>query len=523
MKLFSNGRIYPLEGKEHEVGAILFAGNRIAAIGERQELIEYARCLGGDLQEYDLAGRCALPGFIDSHTHFRQFSLNLRKLYFLGQERYEDILEGVRNYAQGVRPGDWILGQGWNKNIWDKTPRKEDLDQAAPENPVALYSKDYHTIWANSLALAKAGIDTATPDPEGGKFVRDEEGRPTGIVRENAAKIFASVIPEPTLEESCLALAEGFEYAWKRGLTGIHVSEGSEAWNAYQYLRRSGKLGLRVLLMIPRLSLDNVIELGIRSGLGDEFIRVGPLKLFVDGALGSQTAAMFEPYCGSDDRGIQVISRKELEGLVRRAAENGIASAIHAIGDKANHLAINALYKVKELTDRYGLRQRVEHLQLVLPEDIALLHEASAIASMQPIHLPGDIANIKEYWGGRAKNSFSFRRVLQAGIPLAFGSDVPVEDLDPLRGIWAAVARKEKKGGSGFHPEESLTVMEAVKAFTLGSAYASGEETIKGSLVPGKLADMVVLDRDIFRCEPDEILDTRVDLTILDGQIVYDR
>lgn len=523
MKLFSNGKIYSMEDQGKVYNSVLISGNKIIKLGDREDLLEYGRLIAGKVEEINLQDRCVLPGFIDAHTHFLQFSKNLDNIYLRGNESLDEVLSIVREFVESKERGEWIFGSGWDKNRWDRLPDRHDLDRVAPSNPVALYSKDVHTLWANSLALEMASINRDTPDPVGGRFERDGLGRPTGIIRENAAEAVLRVIPEPSLEERCRALEKGFAYAHRMGLTGIHVSEGREAWNAYQHLYSEGRLGLRVLLMIPRSSLSYALKLGLRSGLGDEFIRVGPLKLFIDGALGSQTAALFEPYCGSDNRGMLIISEEELTDIVREAAENGIASAIHAIGDRANRIAILALNRAKEWTGKFSLRQRIEHVQLITPEDIVLMKEAGAIASMQPIHIPGDIPKIKRYWGDRGKNAYPIKSIYDAGIPLAFGSDVPVEDLNPLKGIWAAVTRKTEDGQESYHEREQISIWEAVRAYTFGSAYAAGEEDLKGTLAPGKLADMVVLDKDIFMVEPDEIKEIHVEMTIFNGKIVYSR
>jgi predicted amidohydrolase YtcJ len=521
-----NGKIYTMDRASPQVRAVAIVGNRIAAVGDNAQVISL---LGPGGEAVDLGGRTVVPGLTDCHIHFVEYALRLTRIDLTGIVSRAEAIRRVAERAQMARPGEWLLGGGWDRNLWEDPgfPTKGDLDPVAPHNPVALSSKDGHSLWVNSLALARAGITAETPSPPGGEIERlPETGEPTGILKENAEDLVERVIEKPSPEAIQAALRVAMANAQRAGLTGIHDCEGERAFAAFQELSKKGELGLRVLMHVPVDNLDHAIGLGLRTGFGGGKLRVGGVKMFADGALGSRTAAMLAPY---DDEplnsGIVVTSKEEMRALVRKASRAGISAAIHAIGDRANRDVLDVLEESHRSGEGMNLRHRIEHVQLLHPADIPRLAKLGVIASMQPIHATSDMEMVNRHWGEeRGQGAYAWRSLLNASTVLAFGSDCPVETLDPLAGIHAAVTRRRADGSpgpEGWHPEQRITVEDAVRAYTVGAAYASGEEQEKGSITPGKLADLVVLSQDIFAIPPMAILETEVEATILDGRFVY--
>jgi predicted amidohydrolase YtcJ len=519
-----DGRIYTMDRTMPHAQAVAIVGNRIAAVGDDAQIL----CLlapGGEA--VDLGGRTVVPGLTDCHIHFVEYALRLTRLDLSGIVSRAEAIRRVAERAQTTKPGEWLLGGGWDRNLWGDAsfPTKEDLDPVTPHNPLALSSKDGHSLWANSLALARAGITAETPSPPGGEIERQPgTAEPTGILKENAEDLITSVIGKPSLEDIQAALKVAIANAHQSGLTGIHDCEDELAFAAFQELSKKGEVGLRVLMHIPAGNLDHAIGLGLRTGFGGEQLRVGSVKIFADGALGSRTAAMLAPY---DDEplnlGIAVTSKEEMRELVGKASRAGLSVAIHAIGDRANRDVLDVLQESRQSGQGMDLRHRIEHVQLLHPADIPRLAKLSVIASMQPIHATSDMDMVNRHWGEeRGRGAYAWRSLLDAGTVLAFGSDCPVETLDPLAGIHAAVTRRRADGSpgpEGWHPGERITVEDAVWAYTMGAAYASGEEREKGSITPGKLADLVVLSQDIFLIPAMSILE--VEATVFDGKFVY--
>ncbi len=525
-----NGRIYTMDPGAGCAGALAVAGNRIVAVGDDAEM---RALLGPDGRAIDLEGRAVVPGLIDAHVHFGWHSVAAaqRRLDLDNAPKAKAVAQ-VASRARELPPGRWILGGGWNQNVWPDPvmPTAADLDAVAPDHPVALQSKSYHATWANSRALELAGITAATDDPPGGQIVRDERGQPTGILLEGAAELVDRVVPDPGVAEVMEALRQGMAQAHRLGLTGVHDPGSSTVLAAFQALRAAGEMHLRVLMHLPAETLDAAIALGLRSGLGDEWLCIGGLKLFADGALGPQTAHMLAPYEGAaGNLGIPTLSRDELHGLVGRANGAGLSVAIHAIGDAANRSALDAIAAAQagaSAATRPALPNRIEHVQLLHADDLPRLAQLGVVASMQPIHATSDMDMAGRHWGRRCELAYAWHSVLASGARLAFGSDAPVETMDPLAGIHAAVTRRRADGGpgpDGWIPAQRISVAQAVHAYTLGAAHASGQAHLKGSLTPGKLADLVVLSRDIFQVPPEEIAAARVEMTLLDGKIVYAR
>jgi hypothetical protein len=511
--------------------AIAFIGNRIFAVGSNEDIESVSM---PDKKIIDLGGKTLIPGMIDAHFHFMAYCRRFFTVELSGITDFELVLEKIGEQVKTAQKGEWITGGGWNKNLWktDKFPTKEDLDRIAPENPVLLHARDGHSIWVNSLALKLAGIDKTVRDPQNGKFMRDETGDLTGVIFEEARHRVMDIVPEVSEERKIEMADYGIQQLYKNGLTGVHDMSSESKYSPLKILQkmsnsRAKPPKFRFNLSIAKDNLDAFIDAGIRSGFGDEYLRIGGLKLLADGALGSQTAYMKEPYDGDPtNTGILDIPPEKMEEHMRNAWQHGISCSIHSIGDKCNEIVLDIF---ERLAKRYPksksryFRNRIEHVQCITPEDVERFAELGLMASMQPIHLPADIKAAEKYWGDRSKNAYVFRSLLNKGVTLAFGSDAPIETCDPIKGIHAAVSRQRENGTpqGGWYPEQSVSVEEAVYAYTMGAAIASGEDRMKGSLEGGKLADGVVFSQDIFEVTDEEILQTDIEMTIVDGEIVY--
>ena len=522
-----NGNVYTMDKALPQAEAVAIRGDRILAVGSSQAM---ESLLGPGGRVIDLAGQTVVPGFIDAHLHFLSYGLSLQQIDLMGVYSLAGALERVSARAASTEAGGWLTGRGWDQEQWvgSRFPTRHDLDQVAPAHPTFLRRKCGHAGWANTKALELAGITAQTPNPEGGEIERDPAtGEPTGILLERAMELVGNLIQEASHEESVAAVKVAMQQVHKMGIVGIHNMEGAPALRAFQQLRDDGQLGLRVLQQIPEADMDAAIQLGIRSGYGDEWIRFGAVKIFSDGALGARTALMVAPYEGEPDNyGIAVSTAEHLDRQVEKAARNGLAIHIHAIGDQANRNVLNAVEKTRKAGIGLHLRHRIEHAQVLHPDDLSRFAKLGVIPSMQPIHCTQDIVYADANWGARSRLAYAWSSLLSTGAVLAFGSDAPVETPDILQGIYAAVARRRADGfpgEEGWYPEECVTVAEAVYAYTMGAAYSSGEETIKGSLTEGKLADITILDQNIFTGNPAAILETGISATIVGGEIVYEK
>jgi predicted amidohydrolase YtcJ len=507
--------------------AIALRDGRVLAVGKRDDVLSAA---GADARRVDAGGRAVIPGLIDAHIHFLAYARSLGKIDLDGVGSKQEALARVAARAREVGPGRWILGGGWNNNLWSPPdfPTRHDLDRVAPQNPVLLDRKDLHSSWLNGLALQRTGITRDTPDPPGAAIGRDEAGEPDGMLYESATLLARNAVDEPP-EDAVQAMRRGMKVLLGMGVTGLHNCEGPEAFAALQSLDAAGELDLRVVMLLPYYGLAEAIKLGLRTGFGSERLRIGPVKIFSDGSLGSQTAEMLEPFEGQpNNRGIGTIPQRELEEAIIQAAEAGIPSAVHAIGDAANRRVLDAFQRAreKERLGPYGpLRHRIEHAQLLHPDDIPRFARLGVVASMQPLHATSDMHAADRLWGARSRYSYAWRSLLGADAPVAFGSDAPVETPNPFAGIHAAVTRQDADDlpEGGWYPEERLSVEEAVRAYTGWAAqsapYLPG---VTGSLVPGAPADLLVLDRDIFTIDPSEIKHARPLATLVGGQAVHD-
>jgi predicted amidohydrolase YtcJ len=519
--ILTNARVHTMDAAQPTARSIAIRGNVILALGSDDAM----RSLLPDAEVIDLHDRCVIPGLIDAHLHAEWTALGLKNID-AEAPTLDELLRRVEERVKITPAGAWLRGHGWNQNVWGGVfPTKSDLDRVAPEHPVFLTAKSGHAAWANSLALKMAGIMASTPNPAGGEIVRDAQGEPTGIFFEDAIELVNRIIPEPTAQQVADAISDMLPLFHRVGLTGVHDFDGARALQAWQILKERGELNFRVSKTIPVALQEHAIALGVRSGFGDDRLRLNSVKTFADGALGPQTALMIDPYEGSaDNRGISTCDKEEMFEHVRKASAAGLSSTIHAIGDKANHDVLDVFAMVRKEEGTPRLRHRIEHVQLLHPDDFKRLAQLSIIASMQPIHATSDMLMADKYWGERSSGAYAWRTQLNAGARLAFGSDSPVESFNPFLGIHAAVTRRRtdgSPGADGWYPEQRLTVEESVYGFTVGAAYASYEEHRKGSLTPGKLADLIVLDRDIFTIDPMEIAETRVVATMIDGQFVW--
>lgn len=519
--ILTNARIHTLERAAPTAEAVAVQGERIVAVGRATAMPSGRRI--------DLGGRALLPAFTDTHLHIMHWALGLDQIPLDGVPTLDETLRRVAERAAVTPPGQWLQGWGWNANIWPTgLPTREDLDHVAPNHPVVLTHKSGHMIWANSLALQTAGVTAATPNPPGGDIHRDAHGIPNGILTENANDLVEDAVPAADSAQRRAALGRAWPHFHRLGLVGGHemgYADPLALWDDFSALHAEGRLPWRISHYIHKHQLEAMIQRGMRSWDGDHVLRVGGLKIFMDGALGSQTADMLADYEGQPgNRGIVTTEVEELHALVFRAAEHGIACAIHAIGDAANHKVLNVFDQWRAGPGKDSpLRSRIEHVQVLAPTDVPRLAQLGVVASVQPIHATSDMDTVDKYWGQRGATAYAFCSLLSCGTRLTFGSDAPVETPDVMVGIHAAVTRQRADGRppGGWYPEQRLSVYEAVHGYTLGAAYVTGEESVKGSIAPGKLADLVVLDRNIFAIDPAEILSTQVDATMLGGEWVY--
>ncbi len=519
-----NGNIYTMNPQLPRAEAVAVRDSRIIAVDKNSEVDNLGR---KNFKVINLEGKTVIPGLTDCHAHFLSFAYSLKRVNLEGISSFDQVLSVIKSFSGKLKPGEWLVGGGWDKNILgdESIFTKEILDQVWLESPAVLQSKDHHLLWLNSKALKVAGIDKTTQNPPGGIIERDSVTRePAGILKENACNLVWEKVPSPSTATSRELVKEALKIANRHGLTGIHDLEDQEAFTLFQQLLQDGNLSLRICFWIPDQNLDSAIGLGIRSGFGNENLRFGGVKLFSDGTLGSQTALMFEPYEASKDNfGIEVTSQAELTQMVEKASRAGMGVAIHSIGDKGVHQALNAIEgSVRQNIGENRLRHRIEHTQLLHPQDVKRFGKLGVIASVQPVHAPSDIKIAEKYWGKRCRLAYAYHTLLKSGAKVVFGSDVPIETLNPWKGIHAAVTRKRIGGKESWYPEEKVSVAEVVFAYTQGASYASYEENLKGSIQVGKLADMVILSQDIFQINPEEIPATKVECTILGGKIIFE-
>ncbi|MDX1613841.1 MAG: amidohydrolase [Candidatus Promineifilaceae bacterium] len=530
-----NGRIYTQDDDLPLASAVAIRDGRIVGTGE-DEAMRAILAPGGE--GVDLEGRTVLPGLTDAHVHLSMYAESLQQVDLRGTASAREAVQRVAERAATMPPGQWIRGHGWTQENWPdrRFPTAADLDAAVPDHPVYLTAQSVHSAWVNSRALQQAGVHAGTRNPTGGAVGRTASGSPSGILYEKAMKLVADAIPEPSVAQLAQQVERAIAHAQRSGLTGVHDFDGPLAFQAYQLLHQQGRLGLRLLKNLPVGLLDEAMSLGLRWGFGDDWLRIGGVKLFADGALGPRTAWMIEPYENQPDNyGMAVTDPEEMKERVSAASAAGLPATIHAIGDRAVHHVLNVYEAVRAEEAERGvprphLRHRIEHVQLIHPDDAPRLAELDVIASMQPNHATSDMVMADAHWGERAEYAYNIRLQLEAGARVALGSDAPVEPIEPLPNIHAAVTRRRPDGfpdpkGWRCGPDGSrcLSVAEAVRGFTVGPAYAAGLEDRLGRLAPGYLADLVVLDQDIFQEDPMAIAETAVLGTLVGGNWVHRR
>lgn len=525
-RILYNGSIVTLDERQPRVSALAISQGYITAAGSDDEILALAR---PGAARQNLNGAFVIPGLTDAHIHWQLLSQSLAAIPLHDIPSKQAAIDKVAERAASVPSGSWIEGYGWSQDIWEgkQFPTAADLDRVSPDHPVFLRARSLHAAWANSLALRMCDIDETTPDPEGGAIARDSDGQPTGILLEPAAmNLISRCIPALFGDRLADQMLHAQDLALSLGMTGIHDFDDQECFSALQRLRERGQLGLRVVKNVNRKYLDSLLDTGLRAGFGDDWLRIGALKLFADGAIGPRTAYMIEPYDGEPDNyGIAVIDKEEMTEMISRASAAGLASSVHAIGDRAVHDVLDAFEIVRREETQRGearasRRHRIEHVQLIHPDDLNRLAELDVIASMQPIHATSDYLMADRYWGKRAAYAYNPRLQLDRGVVVAFGTDAPVEAVGPLPGIHAAVTRQRadgSPGSDGWIPSARLTVDEALRGFTTGPAYAAGMEDRLGRLKPGYLADLVVLDRDLYKILTSDILKAQVLATMVGG------
>ena len=506
--ILENGVVHTLDPALPRAWALAIAGDRVAGgVGTHETAL-------ASPERVDLGGRCVVPGFNDAHVHFPTWSVAQREVRLEGTASLDEAVARVAEALGSLPRGRWLRGRGWRTGDWSPAvePDRQALDEVSGDTPVALMARDYHSLWLNSAALAQADGDLQV---EGGVVELDERGEPTGVLREESAWRFRDRYLLPPDDEFVEAMREGLLIAASRGVTAVHDKDG---WLAaprfWQRLHDDGVLTLRVWQSLPADHVERIEEIALPAGIGGDFLRIGYLKAFMDGTLGSQTARLL------DGTGVEITSRETLAEIVRGGARAGWPVAVHAIGDAANRDALDAFEETRDEWHPRGLRPRIEHAQLLAEDDIPRFGELGVAASVQFSHAPSDRDIADNLWAGMTERAYAYRSLLESGALLANGSDAPIEELDPLAGIRAGVLRTLDER-EAWHPEQAVSVDQALAATTVNPAWLAGDERRRGKLVPGYLADLVVLDRDLLTCEPEELPEVRVVATMVGGRWVH--
>jgi hypothetical protein len=537
--IFTHGNIYTgtvdpsslVAGKRAE--AIAVRGDRILAVGTRDEVL---KTKGPDTKVVDLGGHFVMPGFNDAHMHLASAGLEKLTINLVGVKTLDEFRERVRAKVEKARPGEWVVGAGWDETLWPAKvlPTRWDLDEVSSGHPVYVDRIDGHIGVANTRALQLASITVASRDPDGGKIDRDEAGTPNGILRETARDAVRAVIPKPNHDQRRQAIEVALADLASHGITSAQDNSGWEDFQIYEELEKEGKLTARISEWLPfDDSLESLSRKRDSHPAADNLLHTGMLKGFMDGSLGSKTAALQEPY--SDDprnSGLPQYPPDKLNPMAKERVLAGFQLGFHAIGDKGIELALDAFSeaekaakenKVNGADGGTNYRLRIEHAQVTTPQQILRFKELKVIASVQPSHLLTDMNWAESRLGPkRAAHSYAWADFLRHGVVLAFGTDNPVEPVTPFRGLYAALTRQSENGKKSYYPEQKLSIEQAIGAYTTGSAFAEFAEKQKGKLEPGMLADLVVLDRDITAVLPAKILDTQVLRTVVGGRTVYE-
>jgi predicted amidohydrolase YtcJ len=519
------GRVWPGKGLP-EGTAVAIKRGRVAAVGSDADVQPW---IGSGTRVVDLHRRLVVPGFNDAHVHFLRGGFGLLSVDLRDAKDEEAFVRRIGAHARTLPKGAWVQEGNWDHESWPSKalPTRQLIDAVTPDHPVFVQRLDGHMALANSLAMRLAGVTRDTKDPEGGTIVRDASGEPIGIFKDNAEELITHVIPEPSHEMNLRAARAALKAAARVGVTTIQDNSPIDALRAYQDVRAGGELTARMYVWRYIQSLEPLEKAGVRTGLGDEWIRLGALKILSDGSMGSGTAAFFEPYFDDPKTsGLLLYPVAELEKFISDADAAGFQLAVHAIGDRANSLVLDAFEKAVAANGPRDRRFRIEHAQVVRKADLPRYKRLGVIASIQPSHCIDDMRWAEKRIGKeRSRDAYNFRSFTAAGIPVAFGTDWFVEPLDPRLGLYAAVTREFPEGGpaGGWFPDEKISLEDAIDLYTRGSAYAEFAEREKGTLALGMLADLVVFAADIFLVDPRQILSTPVDMTVVGGRVVFER
>jgi predicted amidohydrolase YtcJ len=524
-----NGKVWTINSDMPWAEGVALKGDKILKVGLVSEIQQN---IGDETKAIDLKGSFVLPGFTDCHTHFLDGGISLSCVQLGSAQTKEDFVARIEQTARELGKGKWILNGNWDHQQFDpvELPRKEWIDAVTPDNPVCVIRHDGHMVLVNSLALRLSGITKDTAAPEGGEIVKDSlTGKPTGILKDAAMDLVMDHIPEPSLEERLGAVEAGLALARSFGITSIHDMDYKSSFEVYKKLLEQNSLTARLYVYIPISDIELLSEHKLEQPLESDVLRIAGLKGFVDGSLGSSTALFFDPYTDDQTKKGLLASDMFPEGIMEarlmEADRSGLQVAIHAIGDRANHMILDLFEKVIHANADRDRRWRIEHAQHLLPEDIERMNELGVIASVQPYHAVDDGQWAEKKIGEqRIQYTYAFRSLLDGGVTLACGSDWPVAPLNPLTGIFAAVTRQtlDGKNPGGWVPDQKITLEEAIKGYTLYAAYAEFAEDQKGSVEEGKLADLVVLDQNLFEIPPEKILEAKVRMTIFNGRIIYE-
>ena len=528
-----NGNIITVEENFPEAEALAVKGDRIISLGENDEILKYK---GEHTKVIDVEGRTVIPGLIDAHMHFVGLGEGSKKTYLDKTTDYQQVLDIVQDAVRKAKPGEWIMGSGWHTANWKNKeyPDNSELSRISLDHPVFLSGMATHAALVNKRVLALAGITKDTPDPEGGRILRNPISRePTGLLLEKAQQLVTKLFLSETDPHKKEKIRLSTETAWKMGLTSIHdPGVDADMIRIYKELLQADALGIRLNAMFlisgDGASLDDFIRNKPEIGLGNNRLTLRCIKFLIDGALGARGAALLTPYNDKkEEKGLIAVPQDEVDAIVKKCLSAGYQVAMHAIGDYANRIALNAVERAMKEVPTHDPRIRIEHAQILAPEDIPRFSRLGVIASMQPIHCPMDMA-FAEFRVGQArmKGAYAWMSLIESGAIIAGGSDVPdfpIEYSNPFWGIYAAITRQDLEGNpqGGWYPEQKVSRLAALKMFTIHAAYAAFEENLKGSLAPGKLADLVIISNDILAVPERELLDTEVLATILGGKVVY--
>ena len=519
-----NARVWTANPNQPWAEAIAVKDNIIAYVGATRQIKKH---ITEETKVIDAAGMFVCPGFTDSHLHLLEGGFHLSSVQLRDAKTPAEFINRIAEFAKTCEPGDWILGGDWDHSLWGgDLPNRHWIDEVTPFNPLWVSRLDGHMALANSLALKIANIDKNTVSPAGGTIVKDENGQLTGILKDNTMELVYPFIKEPSDSLKFSALDAAMQYLLEQGVTSIHHMGSWDDLRIYKHYRDEEKLRIRISAAVPLSTWRKLAETINSNNFSDKWIRIGGLKSFVDGSLGSHTALFHEPYTDKPtDSGLLVTPYDELLKMMLEADKAGLQAITHAIGDKANTIILDIYERVILQNGNRDRRFRVEHAQHLRNSDIERFRELSVIASMQPYHAIDDGRWAEPLIGDRIKTTYAFCSLLDAGTDLVFGSDWYVAPPVPLLGIYAAVTRQTLDGlnPDGWVPEEKVFIEAALKCYTISPAYASFEESIKGSIAPGKLADLVMIDQDITKIKPVTIKDALIMMTIIDGKIEYHR